>query len=151
VEYRAFHRYLVSEKGDVLNSRTLAPMVHTITKKGYHVIGLLVNGKQKFIRVHRLVAHLWLDLDLESDDQVDHIDGTTDNNHWTNLQALRPSQHNAITHARAAVRLGDTQDCKVCRQCRVKKLRREFYSGPGADGLGSYCMVCDKLRRQRYR
>lgn len=53
--------------------------------RGYFVVNLSLNGKQKVCRVHRLIAETFLHKP-EGKEEVDHIDGNSLNNSVTNLR-----------------------------------------------------------------
>ncbi len=53
--------------------------------KGYCCVGLMKNGKQEHISLHRLVAEAFIPNPLELP-QVNHKDGNKENNHVSNLE-----------------------------------------------------------------
>lgn len=83
--------YQVSNTGKVFSLYKNKLMKHKLDKAGYCVIGLTKNGEQKVLKVHRLVANVFLE-DFEEKDKlkyhVDHIDGNKENNNVSNLQML---------------------------------------------------------------
>lgn len=152
MEFKDFNGYTVYEDGRVFSLKTRRTsyqsieMTHLVDDKGYHKVQLLVGGKQKMIRVHRLVAHLWLDLDLGSDDQVHHDDTNTHNNHYSNLLILSAGEHIHVTAASAWPL--DTDLVKQCRKCLDVKSRDLFYEVPRSkyESHSSYCIMCSRLR-----
>jgi hypothetical protein len=84
-------RYLVSNCGRMYSLYKNKIMKHKLDRADYCVIGLTKDGKQKVLKVHRLVANVFLE-DFEEKDKfnyhVDHIDGNKQNNHISNLQML---------------------------------------------------------------
>lgn len=80
MEWKQYNNYLVSEYGDVKNSKGLM-MKPDITYKGYKKITL--SGKKWYI--HRLVAMLWIN-NPQNKPQVNHIDMNKVNNHYSNLE-----------------------------------------------------------------
>ena len=54
-------------------------------KKGYLTVGIMVSGKPKTFKVHRLVAFAFLDK-VEGKEQINHIDGDKTNNNVMNLE-----------------------------------------------------------------
>lgn len=145
MEWRKFGNYEVSEDGQVRRAKDHAPMHILRRPKGYLYTQLVVNGKQKAFRIHRLVAHLWLGLDLASTDQVDHIDNDPSNNHWSNLQIVSASIHNHLTNKRLWPL--DSDSHKQCRKCLRLLARSEFYvNRRGIDLNSSWCRQCTRNR-----
>lgn len=83
--------YQISNFGKVKSLYKNKLMKHKLDKAGYCVIGLTKDGKQKVLKVHRLVAQAFLD-DFEEKDRlkyhVDHKDEDKQNNIASNLQML---------------------------------------------------------------
>jgi hypothetical protein len=85
--------YYVSEDGDVYSKkyhpkrnpncemRKLKPFL----KNGYLQVAIYINGKQKFLSIHRLVAECYI-TNPNNKPQVNHIDGNKLNNHYINLE-----------------------------------------------------------------
>ncbi len=82
--------YRVSNLGRVLSAKKNKILSPTRQKNGYIRIHLCKNGKAKLMLVHRLVAAAFLG---KSDELVDHIDGSRDNNTLDNLRYLTQSQN----------------------------------------------------------
>lgn len=57
----------------------------SLTKDGYVKVRLMHQGKDKTMRVHRLVAEAFLP-NLENKDTINHIDGNKQNNAVSNLE-----------------------------------------------------------------
>ena len=154
--FKDFHGYRVFEDGVVLSPPSRRtnyerrPMLHHVNSKGYHLVQPVIDGRQKMIRVHRLVAHCFLGLDLDSDYQVHHKDGDTHNNHVSNLQIVSAGLHTHLDNKR--VWSLDTLTHKQCRICLEVKERRMFYSANSKyDPYSSYCRVCACERRKNSR
>lgn len=77
--------YSVSNYGEVRNNRTGKLMKPRKNEKGYLRIGLTTNGKQKCMRVHRLVAQAFIP-NPENKHEVNHIDFNKENNCVNNLE-----------------------------------------------------------------
>ena len=80
-----YDNYLVSNFGNVKNSKTnriLKPSTH---KKGYKLVVLRKNGKSKTFTVHRLVGIAFLE-NPDNKQMIDHIDENKSNNNVKNLR-----------------------------------------------------------------
>lgn len=89
--------YLVSESGLVQSPRYHIPLKGTVTPKGYVAVSVMLSGKPKIFRAHRLVATAFLGMAPSSKHQVNHKDGNKLNNHVSNLEWVT-SQEN-VTHS----------------------------------------------------
>ena len=87
IEYDYRGEYQISSYGRVKSLKYGKEQMKKIGKdtKGYFIIGLLKNGKRKMFKVHRLVAHMFIDGYFENA-QVNHIDENKTNNHVSNLE-----------------------------------------------------------------
>jgi len=77
--------YSISEDGDVYSKRNNRILKPNKSKSGYLKIGLNVNKKTYYYRIHRLVAMTFLD-NKNNFPEVNHKDYNTLNNHFTNLE-----------------------------------------------------------------
>ena len=91
--------YSVSNEGEVKNDKTNRKMTLGF-HQGYRTVGLKVNGKNKGLRVHRLVANVFIP-NPEKKPYVNHIDGNRGNNKLENLEWVTPSEN-----TQHAVRIG---------------------------------------------
>ena len=97
--------YSVTRSGEVISYKfynTDKPKViaHSKLDNGYHIVNLLINGKEKTYRVHRLVAETFIpnpDSDLYV--EVNHKNGNKDDNSEDNLEWVTCSEN--IKHAYA--------------------------------------------------
>ena len=78
-------RYFVSSWGRIKNKeRLLKPFVN---RYGYLGVCLVTTGrKQQHVSVHRITAMKFVNSHSDQNDIVNHIDGSTDNNYWKNLE-----------------------------------------------------------------
>jgi hypothetical protein len=67
-----------------------------INARGYLVIGLMINDKQRMHKIHRLVSNAFIE-NPENKPQVNHIDGNKLNNCISNLEWA--TQKENIQHA----------------------------------------------------
>ncbi len=82
---KSFHR---SKQGELLSIKN--------SSGWYLSFGTTVKSKRRTIRVHRIVAELFVD-NPEGKEQVNHIDCDKQNNHYSNLEWCTPSEN--ISHA----------------------------------------------------
>lgn len=100
-------RYSISSCGKVwsnLSNKMMKPQGRNNKTDGYLQIGLLEEGSQQqiFFLIHRLVAHAFMDLDIDSHDVL-HKDKDGANNHIDNLYLADPHTHQYTLPANRAV------------------------------------------------
>ena len=78
-------KYRVEENGSVYNIKNGRKRKPVVNSKGYRVVGLYTNGKEKKISIHRLVALTYIPNE-DNKPQVDHIDRNKLNNDISNLR-----------------------------------------------------------------
>lgn len=83
--------YSISDDGEVRKDATNYILKQSL-QQGYKFVTLLINGKQKRMRVHRLVAETFIP-NPENKPYVNHIDGKRDNNNLSNLEWVTPSEN----------------------------------------------------------
>lgn len=81
----------------VNRSRPEREMTQSIDHKGYFIIGLRKNGKQKMFKVHRLVAMAFIE-NPENKPQVNHKDTNKKNNHVDNLEWATSAENMQHAH-----------------------------------------------------
>lgn len=91
-----FSKYSVSKDGEVFSlfSQRLLTPYQSIDKAGGYVVVHMVSdcGKNKTVKVHRLVAEMYLPK-VDGKNQVNHIDGNKLNNSLRNLEWVSPSEN----------------------------------------------------------
>ena len=82
--------------GSIRNAKTFNVLKPYLTDRGYHKVGLWVDGKKKRLSVHRLVAMTFLP-NPEELPEVNHINGVKTDNRVTNLEWSSGSAN--VSHA----------------------------------------------------
>lgn len=86
--------YLISNKGECLNTKTGKFLKGQISNSGYLNYNLTFeNGERKRFYAHRLVAFAYLENDDKDKTQVNHIDGNKLNNSVENLEWCTPKEN----------------------------------------------------------
>lgn len=98
METKRFYNYIIFENGDIFSNYCNRFLKPDITKHGYKQVTLYINNKPFRIKVHRLVALLWLGEEPEDKPTINHKDGNKLNNHYTNLEYTSYYENNK--HAR---------------------------------------------------
>ena len=98
MEKKNFYNYIVYENGDIYSNYSHKFLKPDITKHGYKQITLMVDKKPFRIKVHKLVALLWLGEQPEQKPTINHKDGNKLNNHYSNLEYASYYENNK--HAR---------------------------------------------------
>jgi hypothetical protein len=88
-----YPNYAVSNLGRVKNLKKKQILKPSTDDKGYHAVGLSINGIVKTQKVHRLVANTFLS-NIEKKPCVDHIDGDKSNNDLQNLRFATIMENN---------------------------------------------------------
>ena len=71
-------------------AKSLKPNLHNPRK--YHRVTLYNGNDRKHLHVHRLVYEAFVG-EIPKGYEVDHIDGDKNNNHYSNLEAVTPSEN----------------------------------------------------------
>lgn len=98
METKDFYNYIVFENGDIYSNYCNRLLKPNITKHGYKQVTLFIDNKPFRIKVHKLVALLWLGERPQDKPTVNHKDGNKLNNHYTNLEYASYYENNK--HAR---------------------------------------------------
>ena len=86
MNFKRFYDYDVYEDGRIFSHLSNRFLNIKPNRFGYITTVLYVNSKQLRVRVHRLVAELFLGPAPENKPIINHIDGNKQNNHFTNLE-----------------------------------------------------------------
>lgn len=77
--------YLINCSGDVYSIRKKSFIIPSLDNRGYLHFTASVNGRRKTIRLHRVVAELFID-NPNKYNLINHIDSNKQNNHYKNLE-----------------------------------------------------------------
>ena len=98
MNYKSFYNYDVYEDGRIFSHYTEKFLNIKPDNFGYKVGVFYIDGKAKKIKLHRLVAKLFLGDAPEGKPLINHIDGNKQNNHVSNLEWCSYTENNS--HAR---------------------------------------------------
>lgn len=122
--------YSVTEDGVVLNKNG-KPMCQWTDNVGYKQCRLYKDGKKKYVRVHRLVAELFVP-NPNNLPQVNHKDGNKLNNHYTNLEWVSNSQNtkhafdnNLTSKVKLKCKIGDNIYSSIREASEKEKINRK--------------------------
>ena len=87
-----YANYQVSNIGRVRNVETEKILKQTMTKLGYCQIGLYREGLRKFLYIHRIVAHAFIE-NPDNRPCVDHVNHDVSNNTILNLRWVSMSEN----------------------------------------------------------
>lgn len=90
---KPFSRYLIGPNGEVFSKISNRLLKTQIKKSGYVSVCISDDNKQeKHVLVHRLVAKAYVP-NPDDKPQVNHKDGNKQNNHYSNLEWVYPSEN----------------------------------------------------------
>lgn len=94
--------YWIHPKGFVVSTKGKTPRILKEAKGGYNMnysfIVVSQNGKTKPVNIHRVVAETFIPNPLNKQ-QVNHINGNTDDNSVANLEWVTPKENSIHAHA----------------------------------------------------
>ena len=133
-----FERYEVSDDGVIRNKESKKILKTFINDKGYEIVSLWLNGKDKKFRVHRLVADAFIS-NPENKAQINHIDGNKLNNHADNLEWSTYSEN--ISHRYYSLGLGLMRKVRCIETGVVYNSQKEAerMTGINAANISSCC------------
>lgn len=118
---RGYQAYQISSDGRVRNEVTGKIRKSFTDRKGYVSVTLFIEGKNKHLLVHRLVAENFIP-NPEGKKEVDHINGDKTDNRVENLRWVtrKENVNNPITMENN-IKAHNTPECRQkLRECRAK-------------------------------
>lgn len=117
--------YYINLEGVVFSSHVNRVIKPYINNKGYKCIKLKVDGVTRTLSIHRLLAHVFLDLyDLwDAEKEVDHHNSDCTDNSVGNLNVLTKEEHRLKTILTAGKALVPTKFCSVCSSLLSKSTK----------------------------
>ena len=126
--------YYINKNADVYSTKVNRLLTSKKNTRGYWFVAFTCDYVMFQYTLHRLLAHTFLGMELDSELQVHHKDGDINNNTLDNLEVLTRSDHIDITleergfrNKRLNPRVCDKCGCVVsfrnksglCNKCRV--------------------------------
>jgi hypothetical protein len=110
-----FPNYSINELGQVYSKHSNKILATYLNGKGYLCVKLHINGIQKTMSIHRLLARVFLDLpSLDSELEVDHKNTDKSDNKLSNLQVLDFKAHRNKTILENNQKIREAKFCIVC-------------------------------------
>ena len=133
-QVKPYHGYQVSRSGVIYSkaSKGWRPLKQAINERGYPLAYLCFDGKTKAVKVHRLVAELFVP-NPQGLKEVNHKDGNKLNNHADNLEWCTRSEN--VSHAYAT---GLRPTVPVAAYTLDGRLVRVF---PSVKDAAAFCQV----------
>jgi hypothetical protein len=132
------NRYLVSNMGRLLttgykNSKICSIMKPAKDANGYYRTMMLLNGKLKTVKLHRVVAEAWIENPLNKL-QVNHINFERDDNRVYNLEWATPKENSMHSYVNGRIKKpictnfvkGSKIGTAKLNEEKVKEIREKF-------------------------
>ena len=141
-QHDIYKRLEISNHGNIRDFKTKRPKYWNVNKQGYRVVQVKVEGKRKTLKVHRLVAEMFLDppkeelilkcsLEHWNKVLVKHLDNNKTNNHISNLQwcDLKDNTNQAWVDGLIRPRIGSSNGRSKLTESVVHKVCQDFEKG----------------------
>lgn len=139
--------YSISDSGDVRKD-TNNYILSQSTQQNYKFVTLLIEGKQKRMRVHRLVAETYIE-NPDNKPYVNHINGQRDDNNVENLEWVTPSENTQHAVATGLMNNGRKRAVIQYNLDGIKMMVFESATEAARQTGGSQSKICDCCKRHR--
>ena len=109
IPIKGYENYLVTEQGQIINSKTGRTLKPSIATNGYCRVSLRKNGQTKTLYIHRIVAEAFIP-NPNNYNEVNHIDEDKTNNSVENLEWVAHKAN--VHHATCQQRKGETNTAR---------------------------------------
>lgn len=136
-----FDHYLIDKCGNIYSKISKTYLSPNRNNSGYLKLNLKVNTELKCLSIHRLVAYVYLGLDLDDSKLVvDHINGDKVDNRVENLRVTTHVGNSKAYFGRLET---DSLVALLCYRCKSIKPIDEFgFSKKTSTGRQSRCKTC---------
>ena len=139
--------YSISDSGEVKKDTTNYILSQS-TQQDYKFVTLLIEGKQKRMRVHRLVAETYIE-NPDNKPYVNHINGQRDDNNVENLEWVTPAENTRHAVATGLMNNGRKRAVIQYNLDGIKMMTFESATEAARQTGGSQSKICDCCRRKR--
>lgn len=110
-----YPNYFISNTGKIRNVKTGRELSQRLTRYGYLEVHLCKNGKQNYLKIHRLVAQAFIP-NPDNLDTVDHLNSIKTDNRIENLRWLSRSENSKRFHREQKTEEWKELNKLVCRK-----------------------------------
>ena len=139
--------YSVSTEGEVRKDTTNYILSQS-SQQDYKFVGLIINGKQKRMRVHRMVALAFID-NPDNKPYVNHINGNRSDNNVENLEWVTPSENTQHAVDTGLFKSGRARAVVQYNLNGEQMATFESASEAARQTGGSQSKICSCCKRQR--
>ena len=120
--------YMVSREGVVKSLFTGKVLKQSVSKRGYFVVNIRVNGKRRPYGVHQLVADAFV-TQVEGKNDVNHKDGNKLNNNDWNLEMCNDDENKDHAWKSGLMKRGEDCSCNGLKESTVRIICDLLQSG----------------------
>ena len=139
--------YSISDTGEIRKD-TNNYILSQSTQQDYKFVTLLIEGKQKRMRVHRLVAETYID-NPDNKPYVNHINGQRDDNNVENLEWVTPSENTQHAVVTGLMNSGRKKAVIQYNLDGIKMMTFESATEAARQTGSSQSKICSCCKRQR--
>jgi len=149
IELKWLKGYFITKQGTVYSTRTSRYLKLQLNNNGYHRVSVMIDGKNKLVYVHKLVAEAFLSSPIL--EQVNHKNLDRTDNRIENLEYCTTSQNNQHSIDNNPSQYKHLQkkvaqlDIKTCDIINVYNGLKEASRITGINS-GSICKVCKGVK-----